>query len=123
MFQSPDFNVRYTKKERLLIEREIQKLTKLFEGISGMKRLPDAIFVTAVNHDDIAVKEAQKSGIKIFGIVDSNTDPDGIAYPIPCNDDATKAVEYVAQYMAAAVNEGKGSAPVKQEATPAEVAA
>lgn len=120
---SPDFGTRYTKKERLLIEREIEKLTKLFEGIKGMKKLPEAIFVTDVNHDDIAVKEAQKAGIKIFGVVDTNSNPEGITYPIPCNDDATKAIELVAMSMASAIAEARGSMAQTQAKADAPVSA
>src|ERR1700722_13342144 len=75
---SGELQLHYTKKERLLIEREIEKLKKLFEGIEGMKKLPDAIFVTDVKHDDIAVKEAQKSKVKIIGLVDTNSNPAGL---------------------------------------------
>jgi small subunit ribosomal protein S2 len=116
IFASSDFTTRYTKKERLLIEREIEKLTKLFEGIKNMRKLPDAIFVADINHDDIAVKEAKMSGIKIFGVVDTNSNPEGITYPIACNDDATKAIALVAQYMAGSIVEGKGAAPVQPQA-------
>ncbi len=99
------------------MEREIEKLKKLFEGIQNMRKLPEAIFVTDVKHDDIAIKEAQKSKIKIIGLVDTNSNPDGIDYLIPCNDDATKAVELVCGVIADAINESKTAAPV---AIPAE---
>lgn len=104
---SGDLEVRYTKKERLLIEREIEKLTKLFEGVLGMKKLPDAIFVSDVKHDDIAVKEAQKSKVKIIGIVDTNSNPIGVDFPIPANDDATKAVQLIANFLSEAISEAK----------------
>jgi small subunit ribosomal protein S2 len=90
-----------------MIEREIEKLKKLFEGISSIKRLPEAIFVTDVKHEGIAVKEANKSKVKTIGVVDTNTSPDGVDYVIPCNDDATKATELVVNFMAAAINEGR----------------
>jgi len=106
---SADFQTRYTKKERLLIEREIEKLEKLFAGIKDMRKLPEAIFVADVNYDDIPVKEAQKMKIKIFGVVDSNSNPEGIDYAIPANDDATKAIQYVVNYMSDSIREGKGS--------------
>lgn len=104
---SGELESKYTKKERLLIEREIEKLKKLFEGIANMKKLPEAIFVIDVKHDQIAVKEAQKSKVKIIGIVDTNSNPDGIDFPIPCNDDATKAIELVSTFIAEAVADGK----------------
>lgn len=104
---SGDLQTKYTKKEALMIEREIEKLKKLFEGISNLKRLPEAIFVTDVKHENISVKEAQKSKVKTIGIVDTNTSPVGVNYIIPCNDDATKATELVVNFMAAAINEGR----------------
>ncbi len=99
----------YTKKERLMIEREIEKLKKLFEGIANMKKLPDAIFVTDVKHDAIAVTEAQKSKVKIIGLVDTNCSPAQIDYPVPCNDDATKAIEIMCSVIAEAINEGRSA--------------
>lgn len=93
----------YTKKERLMVEREIEKLKKLFEGIQNMKRLPEAIFVTDVKHEDIAVTEARKSKVKVIGLVDTNCDPGRADYPIPCNDDATKAVELICNALSEAI--------------------
>jgi small subunit ribosomal protein S2 len=104
---SSDFEVRYTKKERLLMQREIDKLQKLFEGVKDMKKLPEAIFVTDVNHDDIPVKEAQKTGVKIIAIADSNSNPDGIDQVIPSNDDATQAIELVTRAVAEAILEAR----------------
>lgn len=107
---SGELETRYTKKERLMIDREIEKLKNLFEGVQNMKKLPEAIFVSDVKHDDIAVKEARKSGIKVIGIVDTNSDPSGIDFPIPCNDDATKAIDLVCSIMAEAITEGRSTA-------------
>lgn len=109
----------YTKKERLLIEREIDKLRKLFEGIQSMKKLPEAIFVTDVKHDAIAVKEAQKSKVKIIGLVDTNCSPEKIDYAIPCNDDATKVIELMAGVISAAVQEGRSAQTVIKAVDPA----
>jgi len=97
----------YTKKERLLVEREIEKMKKLFEGIVNMKKLPEAIFVTDVKHEDIAVKEAKKSRVSVVGLVDTNSNPENVDYVIPCNDDATKAVELIATAASDAIIEGK----------------
>jgi len=113
----------YTKKERLLIEREIEKMKKLFEGISGMKKLPEAIFVTDVKHDAIAVKEAQKSKVKIIGLVDTNCSPVGVDYTIPANDDATKVIELMCGVIADAIVDGRSAAPVVKEADKAPVVA
>lgn len=102
-----ELETRYTKKERLLIEREIEKLEKLFEGIKGLKKLPEAMVVADINYDDIAVAEARKVKVPVVGIVDSNSDPSKVDYAIPCNDDATKAVELVATILSEAVTEGR----------------
>lgn len=109
----------YTKKERLLIERELEKMRVLFEGIKDLRKLPEAIAVFSVNYDEIAVKEAKKSKVKIIGVVDTNSDPENIDYVIPCNDDAIKALELVAALIADAVKEGKSNQAVS--AVPAAV--
>lgn len=113
----------YTKKERLLIEREIEKMNKLFEGIKNMKKLPDAIFVTDVKHDAIAVTEAQGSKVKIIGLVDTNASPENVDYVIPCNDDATKAIEIMCNVISEAIVEGRSAQTVVKEAAPEAVAA
>lgn len=97
----------YTKKERLMIDRELVKMHTLFEGIKDMRKLPEAIVIFDVNYDEIALVEAQKSKVKIIGIVDTNSNPDKIDYVIPANDDAIKSIEYIANAIADAVNEGK----------------
>jgi small subunit ribosomal protein S2 len=106
---SGELESHYTKKERLMIEREIEKLKKLFEGIQNMKKLPDAIFVSDVKHDSIAVTEARKSKVKIIGLVDTNCSPEGIDYPIPCNDDATKVIDLMCGIISEAVVEGRST--------------
>lgn len=113
---SSDFELKYTKKERLLIEREIEKLTKLFEGIKNMKRTPQAVFLTDIHHDDIALTEARKMKVPVVAIVDTNTDPSLVNYPIPANDDATAAVQLITQTIAQAIKANKSAAPVAQEA-------
>lgn len=118
---SPDFELKYTKKERLLIEREIEKLTKLFEGIKNMKKTPAAVFISDIHHDDIALTEARKMKVPVIAIVDTNTDPGLVKYPIPANDDATAAVELITKTIAEAIKANKSAAPVAQEsATSAE---
>ncbi|MDP3993663.1 MAG: 30S ribosomal protein S2 [bacterium] len=104
---APDFEIKYIKKERLLIQREILKLENLFEGIKTIKKLPEAIFAVDVNHDKIAVKEAKKMKIKVVGLVDTNSDIEDIDYPVPSNDDAIKAIALMANIFAEAINEGK----------------
>lgn len=96
-----------TKKERLLIQREIDRLGRFFEGISTLKKLPDILFVVDTHKENSAIKEAVKSKVTIVGIVDSNSDPDPIDYPIPMNDDASKALLYVLDLVKEAIIQGK----------------
>jgi small subunit ribosomal protein S2 len=98
------------KKEALLFERELTKLEKDIGGIQDMNTLPDALFVIDVGYHKIAVAEAQKLGIPIIGVVDSNHSPEGIDYVIPGNDDSAKAVTLYARGIADAVLEGKQNA-------------
>jgi small subunit ribosomal protein S2 len=111
---------RYTKKERLLVEREIEKLEKLFAGMKDMKRIPQAVFIADINYDDIALAEARKMKVPIIAIVDTNSNPEGIDYPIPCNDDATAAIELITSVVAAGIKEMKAASAV---AAPAPVKA
>jgi len=99
-----------SKKEALLFERELAKLEKDIGVIQDMNALPDAIFVIDVGYHKIAVAEAQKLGIPVIGVVDSNHSPDGIDYVIPGNDDSAKAVALYARAVADAVLEGKANA-------------
>ena len=98
-----------SKKEQLMFTREIAKLERDIGGIQDMAALPDAIFVIDVGYHKIAVSEAQKLGIPLIGVVDSNHNPVGIDYVIPGNDDSAKAVTLYARGMADAVLEGKAN--------------
>ncbi len=95
-----------TKKERLMLDREMQKLEDVMGGISKMGRIPGAIFVVDIVKENIAVNEALKLNIPIFALVDTNCDPDVPDYIIPCNDDAAKAIQLVASNIADAIIEG-----------------
>jgi small subunit ribosomal protein S2 len=106
---------RITKKEALGLRREMQKLEKVLGGIKNMKGLPDALFVIDVGHEEIAISEANKLGIPVFGIVDTNNSPDGIDYVIPGNDDAIKAIRLYSQGIADAIIEGRASAVIQPE--------
>ena len=99
-----------SKKEQLMFTREMAKLEKDIGGIQDMNTLPDALFVIDVGYHKIAVAEAQKLGIPIIGVVDSNHSPEGIDYVIPGNDDSAKAVTLYARGIADAVLEGKQNA-------------
>ncbi len=98
-----------TKKETLMRQREMAKLERSIGGIKDMGGLPDALFVIDVDHERIAVKEANKLGIPVIGIVDTNSDPDGIDYVIPGNDDAIRAIQIYAKAFADAVAEGSSA--------------
>ncbi len=99
-----------SKKEQLTFKREIEKLEKDIGGIQDMAALPDAIFVIDVGFHKIAVAEAQKLGIPLIGVVDSNHSPIGIDYVIPGNDDSSKAVALYARGIADAIIEGRANA-------------
>ncbi len=101
----------YTKKERLLLDRERLKLDKYFSGVKDMTRVPGAIFVVDARKEGIAVKEAHRLGIPVIAIADTNVDPDLIDYPIPGNDDAMRAVGLITKAMADAVNSAKKDVP------------
>jgi small subunit ribosomal protein S2 len=101
---------KYTKKEQLMIAREVEKMKLFFSGIKDMKKLPDAIFVLDVKYDHIPVEESRQSKVKVIGLVDTNSDPTKIDYVIPSNDDAIKVIEFMANAMADAINDGKKTA-------------
>jgi small subunit ribosomal protein S2 len=95
-----------TKKERLFLTREKDKLKKVLEGVESMGKLPGALFIVDIKKEAIAVQEAHRLNIPVFAIVDTNCDPDEVDYLIPANDDAVKTVEIITKYMADAVIEG-----------------
>jgi small subunit ribosomal protein S2 len=101
---------RMPKKEGLHFQREIDKLNKSIGGIKEMNALPDALFVIDVGYHKIAIAEANKLGIPVIGVVDTNHSPEGIAYVIPGNDDSSRAVRLYARGVADAVLEGKANA-------------
>jgi ribosomal protein S2, bacterial type len=95
-----------SKKEALDLSRQLEKLERSIGGIKDMGGLPDAIFVVDVNHEKIAIQEANKLGIPVIGIVDTNSDPDGVDIVIPGNDDAIRAIELYSAAIADACIEG-----------------
>ncbi len=108
MFESGKFG-RLTKKEILGLEREKDKLMNSLGGIKNMGGIPDALFVVDVGHEKIAVREANRLGIPVIGIVDSNNDPDGISYVIPGNDDSTRAIRFFTSTVADVILEARAS--------------
>ena len=95
------------KKERLRLRRELEKLEKNLGGVAGITRLPEAIFVVDVNMEETAVKEADRLGIPVIALVDTNSDPDPVDFVIPGNDDAIRAADLIAGALADAIIEGK----------------
>ena len=126
----------YTKKERLTLTREKEKLDRALGGIKDMGGLPDLMFVIDTNKEDIAVKEARRLGIPVAAVVDTNCDPNGISFPIPGNDDAARAITLYCDLIARAaidgisraqgdlgVDIGAAEAPILEEIPAAEVPA
>lgn len=107
-----------TKKERLQLTREREKLRKVLDGVENMNKMPGALFIIDIKKESIAVKEAHRLNIPIFAIVDTNCDPDEVDYVIPANDDAVRAIELILKVMADSVTEGlqKASELKAQEA-------
>ncbi|MGA8149012.1 MAG: 30S ribosomal protein S2 [Gallionellaceae bacterium] len=101
---------RLSKKEGLMLQRELEKLERSLGGIKDMHGLPDAIFVIDVGYQKGAIVEAQKLGIPVVGVVDTNHSPLGVDYPIPGNDDSSQAIRLYARGMADAVLEGREQA-------------
>jgi small subunit ribosomal protein S2 len=106
MLAGPEAGSGYTKKERLTLSREKEKLERALGGIRDMGGLPDLLFVIDTNKEDIAVKEAQRLGIPVAAILDTNCDPDGIAFPVPGNDDAGRAIQLYCDLVARAAIDG-----------------
>jgi len=98
-----------SKREKLHVERMREQLEKNLGSIADMQRLPAALFVVDTLREHIAVKEAQKLNIPIFAMVDTNSDPREVDFPIPANDDASKSIEKVLSYFTEAINEGLAS--------------
>jgi small subunit ribosomal protein S2 len=103
------------KKERLRLRRELQKLQANLGGVRDLNRVPNAIFVVDVNAEHTAVKEAQRLGLKVIALVDSNCDPDAVDIVIPGNDDAIRSAELIAMALAEAANEGRQVANAKKQ--------
>lgn len=112
---------RLSKKEALGLSREYEKLDRGMGGIKHMERLPDALFVVDVGHERIAISEANKLGIPVIGVVDTNNSPDGIDYVIPGNDDAIRAIQLYVESIASAIQDGKRASGKMDEADAASV--
>lgn len=97
----------YTKREQLLVDREIEKLEKSVGGIRGLDKLPTAVFIVDSHKENNAVLEAKKTGVVVVAITDTNGDPTLIDYPIPANDDAIKSISLIVKVIADAIEEGR----------------
>jgi small subunit ribosomal protein S2 len=95
-----------TKKERLTLSRDKEKMEKVLGGIAQLGRVPAALFIVDIGHEHIALAEAKRLGITTFGVVDTNCDPNKVDFAIPANDDATKSIAIVTNYITAAIAEG-----------------
>jgi small subunit ribosomal protein S2 len=95
-----------TKKERLTLSRDKEKMEKVLGGIAQLGRVPAALFIVDIGHEHIALAEAKRLGITTFGVVDTNCDPNKVDFAIPANDDATKSIAIIANYLTAAIAEG-----------------
>ena len=104
----------FTKKERLLIDREIVKLDRLYGGLRDLTKIPDAIFVVDVKKEETACREAQRREVPVVAICDTNANLDLVTHPIPGNDDATKSIKILIQTIADAIVEGKGGVIEKE---------
>jgi len=104
---------RLTKKERLLLNRERDRLRKVFGGIETMTRTPGALYVVDIKKEHIALQEAKVLGIPVIAIVDTNTDPELVDYPIPANDDSIRTIELITKIIADAVIEGSALSRIR----------
>src|SRR5882672_9122414 len=95
-----------TKKERLTLSRDKEKMEKVLGGIAQLGRVPAALFIVDIGHEHIALSEAKRLGIMTFGVVDTNCDPNKVDFAIPGNDDATKSIAIISNYLTAAIAEG-----------------
>src|SRR5688572_4650257 len=95
-----------TKKERLTLSRDRDKMEKVLGGIAQLGRVPAALFIVDIGHEHIALAEARRLGITTFGVVDTNCDPNKVDFAIPANDDATKSIAIITNYITAAIAEG-----------------
>ena len=109
-----------SKRERLQMTRQRQKMEKIFGCVVDMSRLPAAIFIVDIKKEHIALAEAKNLGIPVFAMVDTNSNPSGVDFIIPSNDDATKSIELVLSSMCEAVKEGLGERKASKEKADAE---
>lgn len=103
---------KYTKKERLGKEDEMDRLRRHFDGLRRLRKLPDLVIILDIHHDKLALAEARRLGIPVLALTDTNTDPRLVTYPIPSNDDARSAVRYMLDRMQTAIRDGQANPAV-----------
>jgi len=108
-------SLRQTKRERVLLQKEYERLTRAFSGLRSLERPPGAVFIVDPSMEEIAVHEANRSKIPIIAMCDTNADPDTIDFPIPSNDDAIRAIQLMTSLMADAIREGVAVGEVEQQ--------
>jgi small subunit ribosomal protein S2 len=108
----------YSKKMVATLNRELTKITRNLQGIREMNRLPDAMIVVDPKREDIAVKEAQRMGVTVVSLIDTDSDPDTVDLPIPGNDDSIRSIELILAKVADAIREGRASLPPEAPAGP-----
>lgn len=106
---------KWTKREKVLFEKKLKKLELLYGGIEGLNSRPEALYIVDTHKEEGAVREAKRMGIPIIGIVDTNSNPEIIDYPIPANDDAVKSIQLITGYLADAIIEGRQVAQKAEE--------
>jgi small subunit ribosomal protein S2 len=104
-----------TKKERLTLTRDRDKMEKVLGGIAQISRVPAALFLVDIGHEHIALSEAKRLNITTFGMVDTNCDPNKVEFSIPANDDATKSIAIITNYIVAAIAEGLAERQAEKE--------
>jgi small subunit ribosomal protein S2 len=104
-----------TKKERLTLSRERDKMVKVLGGIADLNRLPHALFVVDIHHEHIAIAEANRLGIKTIAMVDTNSDPNLVDFPIPANDDSSRSIEVISRVLTNAIKEGLADRQTNKE--------
>jgi small subunit ribosomal protein S2 len=104
--QKEESYLNLAKRERLMIQREKEKMERVLGGIADLNRIPSALFVIDIKREHIAIKEAQKLNIPVFAMVDTNSDPTQVDYPIPANDDAWKSISLILKSFGKAIEEG-----------------
>jgi small subunit ribosomal protein S2 len=111
-----DPTVQITKKERLTLTRELERMNRVMGGIANLGKLPSAIFLVDIGHEHLALQESDRLGIRTFGMVDTNCDPNTVDFPIPANDDASRSIALITNYLVEAIKEGLAERREKEDA-------